>query len=157
MIKICHVPLLAALLLSLSCVTPPPPRLSGRTDIPMLLPGDKFASWATDEEVFDNYCYYRISKTTPSGKSITISANKEGDPTASPSDPTVMIPEIGMVNYRHCAVGGDEERARYKTNPFSRDDGRGGKVFYVVRVNTDDGDQEAMLKSVKWAAPGSDY
>jgi len=35
--------------------------------------------------------------------------------------------------------------------------GHGGKVFHIVRVITADGDQEVMLKSVKWAVPRGSY
>ena len=65
-----------------------------------------------------------------------------------------MIPEIGLVPYRRCSLVGDGGPPRFETDPFSRDDGHGGKVYYFVRVVTGDGDQEAMMKSVKWAAPG---
>lgn len=98
-----------------------------------------------------------ISKSTTAGKSITILASDGEDEIASPDDKTVMIPGIGRVRYRRCSVGGDEEFARFETDPFTRDDGHGGKVHYVVRVITDDGDQEAMMKSVKWAATGTPY
>ncbi|MBC8127593.1 MAG: hypothetical protein H8M99_10685, partial [Gloeobacteraceae cyanobacterium ES-bin-144] len=143
-------------LLSVSCATPPS-RLSGKTDIPLLLPGERYASWIKDQTSFDEYRYYMISKSSPQGKSITILASASEDEVASPADKKVMMPGIGMVRYRSRSVGGDEELARFQTDPFSRDDGHGGQVFYIVRVKTDDGDQEAMLKSVKWAAPGTTY
>ena len=154
MMKNCHLPLMTALLLSVSCATAPH-RLSGKTDIPLLLPGDRYASWMVDEASSSEYCYYMISKTTPEGKSITIVASDGEEKTASPTDKKVMMPGIGMVRYKRASVGGDGELPRFKTDPFTRDDGHGGQVFYIVRVNTNDGDQEAMLKSVKWAAPGT--
>lgn len=147
---------MTALLLIVSCATPHH-RLSGRTDIPLLLPGEKYESWKTGEASFDGYRYYMISKFTPDGKSITVLASDGEDEIAAPTDKKVMMPEIGMVRYRLCSVGGDEELPRFETDPFTRDDGHGGKVFYIVRVTTGDGDQEVMLKSVKWAAPGSNY
>lgn len=143
-------------LLFVSCATPHH-RLSGKTDIPMLLPGERYASWKIAEASFDEYRYYMISKSTPAGKSITIVASDGEEKIASLDDKKVMIPEIGMVRYRHCSVGGDEEMARFETDPFARDDGHGGKVYYFVRVTTDDGEQEAMLKSVKWVASGSSF
>ena len=149
-----YLPLMTALLLSVSCATQDR-RLSGKTDIPLLLPGEKYASWKIDEASFDEYSYYMISKATPEGKSITILASDGEDPVTSHTNKSVMMPGIGMVRYRLCSVGGDGEMARFQTDPFTRDDGREGKVFYVVRVITDDGDQESMLKSVRWAAPGS--
>ena len=154
--KICLLPLITVFLLLVSCAVPQQ-RLSGRTDIPLLFPGAKYASWKINDASFDEYRYYMISKYKDDGKSITIIASNEDDEVASPTDKKVMIPEIGMVRYRRRSVGGDEEPARFQTDPFSRDDGRGGKVFYIVRVTTDDGDQEVMLKSVKWAVPGSSY
>jgi hypothetical protein len=156
MMKIRHMPLMTALLLIASCATPHH-RLSGRTDIPLLLPDEKYASWQTGESSFDEYRYYMISKYRPDGKSITVLASDGEDKIASPTDKEVMMPEIGMVRYRLCSVGGDEELPRFETDPFTRDDGHGGKVFYIVRVTTGEGDQEVMLKSVKWAAPGSNY
>lgn len=149
-------PVMIALLWVVSCATPPH-HLSGKTDIRLLLPGEKFDSWEIKETSFDDFHYYMISRSTPAGKSITIIASEGEEETASPDDKTVMIPEIGRVRYRRCSVGGDGEFARFQTDPFTRDDGHGGKVHYIVRVNTDDGDQEAMMKSVKWAAPGTPY
>ena len=154
--KTCYLPLMTALLLSVSCATPQH-RLSGRTDIPLLLPGEKYASWKIEEASFDQYRYYMISKSRTDGKSITILASDGEDNIESPTDKKVMMPEVGMVRYRSCSVGGDEEMPRFETDPFTRDDGHGGKVFYIVRITTDDGDQEAMLKSVRWAAPGSPF
>lgn len=153
--KIFHLPLVTALL-AVSCATPHR-RLSGKTDIPLLLPGEKFASWKIDQASFDEYRYYMISKSTANGKSITILASDGEVNIASQNDKKVMIPEIGMVRYRLCSVGGDEEMPRFETDPFTRDDGHGGKVYFIVRVTSDNGDQEAMLKSVKWAASGSDF
>jgi hypothetical protein len=146
------------MLLATSCATSPQ-RLSGRTDIPLLLPGERYASWETDQADFDQNRYYVISKYLPDGKSIAIYASDdEKEALASATDRKVVIPEIGAVRYRICSTGGDEEPARYETDPFTRDDGHGGKVYYFVRVNTDDGDQEAMLKAVKWAPAGTkDY
>lgn len=137
-----------------SCALPQK-HLLGKTDIPVLLPGDKYASWKSGETSFDEYHYYMLSKYKDDGRTITIIASDGEDKVASPTDKEVLIPEIGKVRYRHCSVGGDQEMARFETDPITRDDGHGGKVFYIVRVNTDNGDQEAMLKSVKWAAPGS--
>jgi hypothetical protein len=154
--NICFLPVMTALLLVVSCVTPQH-HLSGKTDIQLLLPGEKFDSWKIKETSFDQSRYYMISKFTPAGKSITILASDGEDKIASPDDKTVMIPGIGRVRYRSCSVGGDGEFARFETDPFTRDDGHGGKVYYIVRVNTDDGDQEAMMKSLKWAAPGTPY
>jgi hypothetical protein len=154
--KFCYWPVMVAMFLVVSCVTPHH-RLSGKTDIPLLLPGEKYASWKVEQASFDESRYYMISKYSPEGKFITILASDGEDPVASATDKKVMIPEIGMVRYRRCSVGGDEEPARFETDPFTRDDGHGGKVYYKVRVNTDDGDQELMMKSVKWAAPGSEY
>ena len=156
MIQFCYRTLITALLLCASCAMPQH-RLSGRTDIPLLLPGEMYASWKTDQATFDEYRHYMISKSTPDGKSITILASDHENITATSADKKVIIPEIGKVNYRLATVGGDEEMARFETEPFIRDDGHGGKVFYIVRVTTDDGDQEAMLKSVRWAAPGSSF
>ena len=98
-----------------------------------------------------------ISKYDANAKSITILASDGEENIASATDKKVMIPEIGMVRYRRCSVGGDEELPRFETDPFTREDGHGGKVYYIVRVTTDDGDQEAMMKSVKWAAPNSKF
>jgi hypothetical protein len=151
---ICHLLMMVALLLSTSCATSPRP-LSGKNDIPMLLPGEKYASWIIDQAEFDQSRYYVISKYQPDGKSIAIYASDEGEAVAPATAKKVAIPEIGEVRYRTCSTGGDEEPARYQTDPFTRDDGHGGKVYYFVRVNTDDGDQEAMLKAVKWAPAGT--
>ncbi|MFM2199109.1 MAG: hypothetical protein RLZZ505_2541 [Verrucomicrobiota bacterium] len=145
---------MVTLLLSTSCATSPR-RLSGENDIPMLIPGEKYASWTIDQAEFDQSRYYVISKYHPNGKSIAIYASDEGEAVASATAKKVSIPEIGEVRYRSCSTGGDEELARYQTDPFTRDDGHGGKVYYFVRVNTDDGDQETMLEAVKWAAAGT--
>ena len=153
--KIYYLPLTTTLLF-VSCATSHH-RLSGKTDIPLLLPGEKYASWKIDEASFDEYRYYMISKSKPNGESITILASDGEAKIAAPNDKKVMIPEIGMVRYRLCSVGGDEEMPRFETDPFTRDDGHGGNVFFIVRVTTRDGDQEAMLKSVKWSAPGSHF
>jgi hypothetical protein len=151
---ICHLLMMVTLLLSTSCATSPR-RLSGENDIPMLIPGEKYASWTIDQAEFDQSRYYVISKYHPNGKSIAIYASDEGEAVASATAKKVSIPEIGEVRYRSCSTGGDEELARYQTDPFTRDDGHGGKVYYFVRVNTDDGDQETMLEAVKWAAAGT--
>jgi hypothetical protein len=150
----------------LSCATPltkhcvtsnkPKTTLSGKTDIPMLLPGKNLASWKTEEASFDKSRYYFISKYSPVGnESITILASAEEEMGSSKSGKTVAIPEIGNVRYRQCSVGGDEEPPRYETHPFIRDDGHGGKVCYIIRVNTDRGNQEALMRSVRWAPPGT--
>lgn len=154
--KIFVLPSLVALFLFVSCAVPPQ-HLSGKTDIPLLFPGDRYASWKIEEASFDEYRYYMISKYTDDGKSITILASDGEEKIASPTDKQVMMPEIGLVRYRRGSVGGDDGPARFETDPFTRDDGHGGKVFYIVRVTTDKGDQEALLKSVKWVAPGSRF
>ena len=156
MIKLSYVLLITAILLPASCATVPH-RLSGKTDIPLLLPGDRYASWTKDQTSFDDYHYYMISKYSPTGKSILILAEAPEDEEPSTATKKVMIPEIGMVGYRRRSTGGDVEAARFQTDAFTRDDGHGGKVSYFVRVNTDDGDQEAMLKAVRWAAPGTAF
>jgi hypothetical protein len=156
MIRFCSIPWITALFLLSSCATPHQ-RLSGKTDIPLLLPGERYASWKIDEASFDQYRYYMISKYNAAGKSITILASDGEDNIASPTDKKVMIPEFGMVRYRRCSVGGDEELPRFETDPLTRENGHGGKVYYIVRVTTADGDQEAMMKNVKWAAPGSKF
>ncbi len=155
-IMIKYIPWMTAWFLLSSCATPHQ-RLSGKTDIPLLLPGERYASWKIDEASFDQSRYYMISKYNAKGKSITILASDGEDNVASPTDKKIMIPEVGMVLYRRCSVGGDEELPRFETDPFTREDGHGGKVYYKVRVITDDRDQEAMMKSVKWAAPGSKF
>lgn len=152
--KIYFFPLLGAVMLLVSCVTPSS-HLSGKTDIPLLLPGEKYDSWKIDQAEFDQSRYYVISKYSPANKMISIYASDDGEPIAPATAKKVMIPEIGLVRYRRCAVGGDEELARFQTDPFARDNGHGGKVYYFVRVYTDDGDQEAMMKAVRWAAPGT--
>jgi|LakMenEpi03Aug12_release.lakeMendotaPanAssembly.Ray.scaffolds.fasta_scaffold254231_3 hypothetical protein len=152
--KISFLPLVSLLLLLVSCITSPQ-RLSGKTDIPMLLPSEKYATWKIDEADFDQSRYYVISKYSPDDKFISVHASDEGDPIAPTNAKKVMIPEIGLVPYRRCSLVGDGGPPRFETDPFSRDDGHGGKVYYFVRVVTGDGDQEAMMKSVKWAAPGT--
>ena len=71
------------------------------------------------------------------------------------SGKTVAIPEIGNVRHRQCSVGGDEEPQRYETDPFTRNDGHGGKVCCIIRVNTDKGNQEILMRSVRWVPPGT--
>jgi hypothetical protein len=144
-----------------ACVTSPPltthrSKLSGKTDIPLLLPGELMDSWQSDEPSFDGYRYYMISKySVKKDSTITIIASDGEECVAETTDKTVDIPEIGKVRYRRCSVGGDIEPRRYETDPFTRDDGHGGKVYYYVRVTTNHGDQEALMRSVKWAAPGT--
>jgi hypothetical protein len=162
----CCLTVLATLLSMLLCATPlpqngatsnkPKTTLSGKTDIPMLLPGKNPASWKTEEASFDKSRYYFISKYSPVGnESITILASAEKEMGSSKSGKTVAIPEIGNVRYRQCSVGGDGEPPRYETDPFARDDGHGGKVRYIIRVNTDRGNQETLMSSVRWAPPGT--
>ncbi len=149
-----HLLLMTLFGLFVSCATQPA-HLSGKTDIPMLVPDAKYTSWTTEDASFDQSRYYLISKYNPAGKFITILASDGEEPVASPHAKQVMIPEIGLVRYRRCSTGGDGELPRYETDPFIRDDGHGGKVFYIVRVNTSDGDQEAMMRAVRWEAPGA--
>ncbi len=143
-----------------ACVTSPPLtthkiKLSGKTDIPLLLPGELMDSWQSEEPIFNEYNYYMISKySVKKDSTITIVASDDSEGRAEATDKTVDIPEIGKVRYRRCSVGGDIEAKRYETDPFTRDDGHGGKVYYFVRVTTDHGDQEVLMRSVKWAAPG---
>lgn len=151
-----HLLLMTLFGLLVSCATQPA-RLSGKTDVPMLLPGGMYASWTIEDASFDQSRYYLISKFNPAGKSITILASDGEEPVASPEARQVRIPEIGLVRYRRCSTGGDGELPRFETDPFTRDDGHGGKAFYIIRVNTADGDQEAMMKSVRWAAAGSRF
>jgi hypothetical protein len=96
---ICHLLMMVALLLSTSCATSPRP-LSGKNDIPMLLPGEMYASWIIDQAEFDQSRYYVISKYQPDGKSIAIYASDEGEAVAPATAKKVAIPEIGEVRYR---------------------------------------------------------
>lgn len=148
--------------------------LSGKTDIPMLVPAGKSERWKLRNVAFDEdgQPSYSIWLKNPSrleshygfgihasGTRHEIPKTYEPDgysPERKPIDlsPEIFIPAIGRKVHYYCESGaGGSENAIFATEPIAWPDGHGGTVYYVIRTESDE--PEKILHQVKWAKPGS--
>jgi len=159
-----------------SCVSPTSAttaNLSGKTDIPMLVPSGKPATWPLRTLKFDeagkpSYTLWRENPSRlESHYHIGVDARAERpkiprtyqpDGYSAEEKPIVLqeifIPAIGRKVRYYCKSGsGGSENAIFATEPIAWPDGHGGTVYYVIETESDE--PEKILDQVKWKEPGS--
>lgn len=148
--------------------------LSGKTDIPMLVPAGRIAKWRLrnlefDEDGNPSYSIWRKNPSRLEGQygfgvhasSVRheIPKTYEPDGYSSKKEPVdlskeIFIPAIGRKVRYYCESGsGGSENAIFATEPIAWPNGHGGTVYYVIRTESDE--PEKILDQVKWAKPGS--
>ncbi|MEO8614695.1 MAG: hypothetical protein ABI600_06110 [Luteolibacter sp.] len=148
--------------------------LSGKTDIPMLVPSGKTEKWPLCTLVFDDvekpsYTVWRENPTrleTHYNFGVKASAKRPQLPKTYQPDPysgvekpidlsqEIFIPAIGRKVHYYCkSASGGSENAIFATEPITWPDGHGGTVYYVIETESDE--PEKILDQVKWDKPGS--
>ncbi len=148
--------------------------LSGKSDIPMLVPAGKAGNWPLRTMKFDeggpsSYVLWRENPSRleshyhigvdASGKRPQVPKTYQPDGYSAEEKPidlsrAIFIPAIGRKVRYYCKSGaGGSENAIFATEPIAWPDGHGGTVYYVIETESDE--PEKILDQVKWSEPGS--
>lgn len=149
--------------------------LSGKTDLPVLMPAGHAATWPVavlrfDGEVRPSYSLHCSGRVQNEREGLGIFASPVQEELPKSKNYGTYEPQLKTVDYskevfipafgRKVAWYLSEEadgtqNAIYKTVPVAWPDGHGGTVYYVIQAEVAASKPEALLSQVKWGKPGA--